>query len=115
MRGVAFLLGDGTTDERTATALKLAERLLSRGHRVAVFAHEDATALTAGDGPVAQAAAALLRRGVHGATLDWVIDDAAARRRAVADRQVAGVVPGDHGDLWAFVRDADVVLSVGRR
>jgi hypothetical protein len=112
-RRIALVLTGGVCVERTATALKLADRLLSRGLRVAVFAHEDATTLTAGTGEVPDAVTALLRRGVHGGTLDWVVDAAAARRLGVADRQVPGVVLGDHADLWAFVRDADVVLSTG--
>lgn len=112
-RTIAFVLTGGVTSERTATALKLAERVLNRGHRVTVFAHDDATALSAGSGEVAQAVSALLRRGVHGGTLDWVVDTDAARRLGVADQQVPGVVAGDHADLWAFVRTADVVLSAG--
>lgn len=113
VRTMALVLTGGVTSERTATALKLAERVLNRGHRVTVFAHDDATALSAGSGEVAEAVAALMRRGVHGGTLDWVVDAGAARRLGVADRQVPGVVAGDHADLWAFVRSADVVLSAG--
>lgn len=112
-RRVALVLTGSAGAEQTGTALRLAERLLARGHRVSVFAHERDTVLSAGDGDVARGVAALLRRGVHGGTLDWVVEEQAARRHAVADAQVAGVVPGDHSDLWAFVRQADVVLSVG--
>lgn len=112
-RTMALVLSGGVTSERTATALKLAERLLDRGQRVTVFAHDDATVLSAGSGEVAEAVTALLRRGVHGGTLDWVVDRNAAVRLGVADRQAPGVVAGDHADLWAFVRNADVVLSAG--
>jgi len=112
-RTVALLLNSARDRERTTTALRLAERLLGRGHRVTVFAHDDAVVLSAGDGDLARAIGALLRRGVHGGTLDWVVEDDAARALGVADTQVPGVVPGDHADLWGFVRDADVVLSVG--
>jgi hypothetical protein len=31
----------------------------------------------------------------------------------VADRLAPGVVSGDHADLWAFVRDSDIVLGTG--
>jgi len=113
MRTMALVLSGGVTSERTATALKLAERLLDRGQRVTVFAHDDTTVLSAGSGEVAEAVTALLRRGVHGGTLDWVVDRNAAQRLGVADRQVPGVVVGDHADLWSFVRSADVVLSAG--
>jgi len=58
--------------------------------------------------------AALLRRGVHGGNLDWVVDEAATRRLGVDDRCVPGVVPGSPSDLWAFVRAADLVLSPGK-
>jgi sulfur relay (sulfurtransferase) complex TusBCD TusD component (DsrE family) len=110
---IALVLTDAPADERTLTALRLAERLVARGKRVTIFAHGDATALTAGDSEVAEATAALLRRGVHGATLDWVIDARAADALGVGDRQASGVVRGDHADLWAFVREADLVLSAG--
>lgn len=112
-RQVALVLTGSAGPEQTGTALKLAERLLARGHRVTVFAHERDTALSAGDDELARAVAALLRRGVHGGTLDWVVDGHAAERGGVASTQVAGVIAGDHSDLWSFVRHADVVLSVG--
>lgn len=115
MKRVALVLTGSASAERNATACKLAERMLARGHRVAVFAHRDATALSAGDGEVARAIRALVRRGVHGGALDWVVDADAAARLGVADRQVPGVVPGDHADLWAFVREADIVLGSGGR
>ncbi|HUH07544.1 MAG TPA: hypothetical protein VML96_07015, partial [Egibacteraceae bacterium] len=63
---VTFVLNSGPAAESTATAIKLAERILARGHRVAVFAHDEAATLTAGKGETAQAIAALIRRGVHG-------------------------------------------------
>lgn len=110
---VALLLTHGARDEPTATALRLAERLLARGRRVTVFAHEDAVTLTARGSDAADAVTALLRAGVHGGTLDWVIDAEAAKRLGCADDQVSGVVHGDHADLWTFVREADVVLSPG--
>jgi hypothetical protein len=102
----------GVTGERTVTALQLAERLLARGHRVTVYAHDTAASAAAVGGELTEAVAALLRRGVHGATLDWVTDGAGARRVG-AEAQAPGVVTGDHADLWAFVRDADIVLSPG--
>lgn len=108
---VAFVLNRGGATEVTGTALGLVERLLARGHRVSVFAHDDAAGLSAGGGLPARVIAGLLRAGVHGAGLDWVVEAAAAEALGIADRQVAGVVPGDHGDLWAFVRAADLVLT----
>lgn len=115
MKTVAVVLSDGTENEPTATVLRLAAAVLARGHRVTVFAHDQAATLAAGTGEVAQAAAALLRRGLHGGTLDWVVDADAAARHGVADSQARGVVPGDHADLWAFLRAADVVLTPGKR
>ncbi|MGH8910647.1 MAG: DsrE family protein [Egibacteraceae bacterium] len=112
-RRVALILNDGGQNERAATALRLAERILARGHRVTVFAHDEAATLSAGTGELALAVAALLRRGVHGGTLDWVVEADAAQALGVARDQAPGVVPGDHADLWAFVREADLVLSVG--
>ena len=112
-RRIALVLTDGPADERTLTAMRLAERLLARGIRVTVFAHGGAATLAAGEGDVARAVTRLLRRGVHGATLDWVVDGGAARDLGVETHQASGVVHGDHADLWAFVREADLVLSVG--
>jgi sulfur relay (sulfurtransferase) complex TusBCD TusD component (DsrE family) len=112
-RHVALVVTSAVAGERGATALELAERLLARGHRVSVFAHGPGVGLTAGADDHAAAAAGLLRRGVHGGTLDWVVDEQAAARLGVQHTQAAGVIPGDHSDLWAFVRAADVVLSVG--
>jgi len=112
-RTVALHLTDGTPSETTATAVRLAERLLARGHRVTVFAESGAATLAAGDGAVPRAIAALLRRGAHGGTLHWVTDAQAAADRGVRASLVPGVLPGDLADLWAFVRDADVVLSPG--
>lgn len=112
-RRIALVLTAGPADERTLTALRLAERLLARGNRVTVFAHAGASALAAGTTDVARAVADLLRRGVHGATLDWVVDGSAADDLGVGGALTPGVVRGDHADLWAFVREADLVLSVG--
>lgn len=112
-RRAALVLTGGLPDEQAVTALRLAERLLVRGVRVSVFAHAEATALAASSGPLADAVAALLRRGVHGATLDWVVDADGAANAGVAGSLLPGVVPGDHADLWAFVREADLVLGVG--
>lgn len=112
-RAVAIHLTAGGWTEPNATALRLADRLLSRGHRVAVFAGDAAVGLAAGTGEVPAAVASLLRRGAHGGTLDWVVDRDAAEQLGVVDRLVPGVIPGDLADLWAFVRDADVVLSPG--
>lgn len=111
MSRIAFLLNRGETAEATATALALVERLLARGHRVSVFAHDDAVTLAAGNGPAAQMVAALLRFGVHGAALDWVVEGAAADALGLGDRQAPGVLRGDHADLWAFISEADVVLT----
>lgn len=117
-RRVAFLLASGDDAERTTTALQLADALLTRGNRVTVYATGHAATLASGDGEVATAVMGLLRRGVHGATLDWVVDDAAARLAGVDDLHgwghAPGVVPGGPADLWTFVRDADVVLAPGR-
>jgi enoyl-CoA hydratase/carnithine racemase len=110
---VALLLTGGPDSEQVATALGLAERLLARGRRVTVFAHDEAARLAAGRGPLAEAVTALLRRGVHGATLDWVVQEGAGQRLGVTDCQAPGVIPGDHADLWAFVREADLVLAAG--
>lgn len=112
-RRVALVLTDGPADERTLTALRLAERLLARGNRVSLFAHAGAATLSVDGTEVGRAVGALIRRGVHGATLDWVVDGAAAEALGAGQAQAAGVVSGDHADLWAFVRDADLVLSVG--
>lgn len=108
-RTVAVVLSSATSSAAAATALRLADRLLARGHRVTVFAHGDAVDLALATSAAAGAIAALLRRGVHGATLDWVVEGGAAGGRRLVD----GVVVGDDADLWRFVRAADIVLAPG--
>lgn len=108
-RTVTLVLSSATSSAAASTALQLADRLLARGHRVTIFAHGDAVDLALAAGPAAGAIAALLRRGVHGATLDWVVEGGAAGGRRLVD----GVVVGDDADLWRFVREADVVLAPG--
>jgi hypothetical protein len=112
-RSVAIVLAAG--GEHAATALALAERLLARHHRVTVYAHADATALSARGGILGETVARLLRLGLHGGTLDWVVDETAAARLGTLEQQTAGVVPGGPADLWGFVREADLVLAPGRR
>lgn len=108
---VAMVLTSATGSAAAATALQLADRLLERGHRVTVFAHGSAAELVLAGSAVAPTIAALLRRGVHGGTLDWVVHHAAVPNGR--ERLVAGVIDGDDADLWSFIRDADVVLSPG--
>jgi len=108
-RAVTVVLSSATSSSAAATALQLADRLLSAGHRVMVFAHGTAVDLALDSAPTAEAMRALLRRGVHGATLDWVVEADAAGGR----RMVDGVIAGDDADLWRFVREADVVLAPG--
>lgn len=108
-RSVAMVLSSATSAAAAATALHLADRLLRRGHRVTIFSHGSAVDLALSSSPIAGAVAGLLRRGVHGGTLDWVAEARAVDGRPLVD----GVVSGDDTDLWSFVRDADVVLAPG--
>lgn len=108
-RSVALVLSTATSAAATTTALQLADRLLDRGHRVMVFAHGTAVELALDDSPIAAAVATLLRHGVHGATLDWVVEAGAVGGRPMVD----GVIAGDDADLWRFVRAADIVLAPG--
>lgn len=109
-RTLALVLGTHPQDGATVAALRLAEHALAQGHRVAVYAHGDGVGVGAVGAATAAPVAALLRRGVHGGLASWVVDRGAAAD--VEPPQVAGVVPGDAGDLWRFVRDADVALGV---
>lgn len=113
IRSVGLVMNDGRATEQTVTALVLVERLLDRGVHVRVFAHDEASVLSAGDHPVAAAIAGLIRRGVRGGTLQWVVEGDATAALGVAGDQVRGTIDGDHGDLWGIVRDADLLLSVG--
>lgn len=112
-RTLALVLGTDPQDGATIAALRLAEQAVARGHRVAVYAHGDGVRVGAEGSVTGEHVAALLRRGVHGGLASWVADHAATSACAVR-RQVPGVVEGDGGDLWRFVRDADVVLGVTR-
>lgn len=112
-RTLALVLGTGPGDGATVAALRLAEHAIARGHRVAVYAYGDGVRTAADGSTAAPHVGALLRAGVHGGLLSWVVDRDDLRDSAV-DRQVLGVMDGDGGDLWRFVRDADVVLGVSR-
>lgn len=108
-RTVALVLSSATSSAAAATALQLADHMLTGGHRVMIFSHGSAVNLALAGSPIAGAVAALLRRGVHGGTLDWVAEAAAVEGRTLVD----GIIAGDDADLWSFVRDADVVLAPG--
>lgn len=108
-RSVALVLSSATSAAASATALQLADHLLTAGHRIMIFTHGSAVNLALASSPIAGAVAALLRRGVHGGTLDWVAEATAVDGRNLVD----GVIAGDDADLWSFVRDADVVLAPG--
>ena len=108
-RAVAVVLSSATSSSAAATALQIADHLLTRGHRVMIFSHGSAVNLALAGSPIAAAVAALLRRGVHGGTLDWVAEAAAVDGRMLVD----GIIAGDDADLWSFVREADVVLAPG--
>lgn len=110
---VALILNQAGATERTLTALGIAERLVERGVTVRVFAHDEASVLSAGHHPVAQAVRGLIRRGLLAGSFTWVVEDDAIGALGVADTQASGVVAGDHHDLWGIVRESDLVLSVG--
>lgn len=111
VRTVTLLLGSGPQDAATIAALRLAEQVVARGHRVAVYAYGDGVRTSAAGSASAAHVAALLKLGVHGGRVSWVVDGPGADRCAVSD-QVAGVIEGDGGDLWRFVREGDVRLGV---
>ncbi|MDP9022832.1 MAG: hypothetical protein M3N57_09095 [Actinomycetota bacterium] len=112
-RTLTLVLGTGPDDGATVAALQLAEQAIGRGHRVAVYAYGDGVRTSAAGSTSAAHVAALLRQGLHGGLLSWVADQGDLADGA-AQNQVPGVLPGDGGDLWRFVRDGDVVLGVGR-
>lgn len=120
---LALVLGAGPQDGATVAALRLLEQALARGHRVAVYAYGDGARVSARASATAAHVAALVHRGVHTGPATWVVDAGGARpdstavpgapsRPDGAAQHVAGVLEGDGGDLWRFVRDADVVLGV---
>ena len=112
-RTLTLAVGTDPQDGATIAALRMAEQAISRGHRVAVYAYGDGVRVGATGAATAEHVTELLRLGVHGGLMSWVVDrrglDACA-----AQRQVPGVIVGDGGDLWRFVRDADVSLGVTR-
>jgi hypothetical protein len=113
IRTCALILNQAGATEQTTTALALVERLVERGVAVRVFAHDEASVLSAGRHPVAAAIGGLIRKGITGGPVTWVVEGDAAEALGVAAEQVPGVLHGDHADLWSIVRDADLVLSVG--
>lgn len=110
---LTLALGTGPEEGSTVAALRLAEEAISRGHRVAVYAYGKGAGVAADGAATGDAVRALLRRGIHGGLASWVVDGDSAARRAKPG-SVEGVVTGDGGDLWRFIRDADVTLGVAR-
>jgi ATP:corrinoid adenosyltransferase len=110
---LGLVLGTGPGDGATVAALRLAEQAVARGHRVAVYAYGDGVRASAEGSSSAPHVAALLREGVHGGLVSWVVDREDFGDCA-AERQTAGVVDGDGGDLWRFARDTEVTLGVSR-
>lgn len=110
---LTLVLGTGPQDGATIAALRLADRAVDRGHRVAIYAYGDGVRVAAEGAATCEHVAALLRRGVHGGLVSWVVDRTGVAS-CHATRQVPGVVEGDGGDLWRFVRDAEVALGVAR-
>lgn len=113
-RTLHLAIGTGPQDGATVAALRLAARAVERGDHVTVYAYGEGVRVAADDTPTGQLADALLRAGLHGGQVRWVVDRDAARATCSTTRQVPGVFEGDGGDLWRFVRDADVVLGVSR-
>ncbi len=113
IRTCALILNQAGATEQTTTALALVERMVERGVAVRVFAHDEASVLSAGTHPVAMAIAGLIRMGIHSGPVSWVTEADAATALGVGGDQVPGVLEGDHADLWGMVREADLVLSVG--
>jgi hypothetical protein len=112
-RTLTLTLGTAPLDGATVAALRLAEAAVERGHRVAVYAYGDAVRVSACGSATADHVAGLLREGLHGGGVAWVVDRGSVATCG-ADRQVAGVLDGDPGDLWRFVRESDVALGVPR-
>lgn len=113
IRSAALILNQAGADEQTITALALVERLVERGVTVRVFAHDEAAVLSAGTHPIAKAVEGLLKLGIQGGPLTWITEHDASVALGVDGHQATGVLEGDHADLWAVVREADLVLSVG--
>jgi hypothetical protein len=105
---IVLALATAPSDGATIAALRLAEAAIERGHRVAVYAYGDGVGVGSVGRVTGDHVRALLRRGVHGGRLSWVVDERDPR----SGEQVAGVVRGDASDLWHLVRDGDVVLGV---
>lgn len=112
-RTLALVIGTSPHDGATVAALRLAEQAMARGHRVVVYAYGDGVRTGAEGATTAPHVGALVAEGVHGGLASWVVDGDDLADSAI-ERQVPGIVHGDGGDLWRFVRDGDVVLGVGR-
>ncbi len=113
MKTLHLALSTGPSDGATIAALRLADRAVARGDRVSVYAYGEGVRVGAEGSPTAEHVRALVRAGVHGGRVSWVVDRQALSTCA-ARNQVSGVVEGDGGDLWRFVREADVALGVAR-
>ena len=112
-KSVALILNQAGATEQTTTALALVERLVDRGVTVRVFAHDEAAVLSAGTHPVARAIGGLIRKGIEGGPVIWMVEHDSGEALGVAGNHAPGVIEGDHADLWQITREADLVLSVG--
>lgn len=108
---LSLALGTGPQDGATIAALRLADRAVEKGHRVTVYAYGDGIRVGAVGSATSPHVEALIRAGLHGGLVSWVVDRTGVTN-CTAAQQVPGVIEGDGGDLWRFVLDADTALGV---
>ncbi len=131
---LTFVLMDAPYEnERTATALRLADAAVRRGHDVTVFAYEGAVALTfARQAPHANAvhgrdaaqedhplpkdwvAALIDEANRRGGSLDWINCGLCVDERGVGEA-IQGARRGAPADLWKAAQASGATLVIGTR
>ncbi len=116
--------------EAPTTVLRLAEKLLERGHHVNIWGFEEAVTLTNANQKdhseppglhevagkqhtyVGKFVDGIIRAGLHSGALKWVSCILCVQERGVDANQMGGVVIGTFGDFWKFAHNSDRLIMI---
>jgi tRNA 2-thiouridine synthesizing protein D len=99
---------------RTATALRLIDIAIRRGHDVNVFAHGRDVAQEDHPLPKDWITALIAEAKKHGAKLDWINCGLCVDERGVGEA-IEGVRRGSPADFWKFAASSDNTLVIGTK
>ncbi|MFQ5762182.1 MAG: DsrE family protein [Candidatus Bathyarchaeia archaeon] len=130
-KSLTLVLSTGTyLNEAPTSVLRLAEKAVTKGYDVNVWAFEEAVTLSNKDQiehrepaavekvigethpTYANALEPLLKKGVHTPKFDWVSCVLCVQERGVEKHQMQGVTIGTLGDVWKYVKESDRAVFV---